>query len=70
MPFAPSSALALAQYGHHSIEYICTRAIVTSAYFALIPSPRSAIPAPKHDGATREEFKEAAWMAAGTAKYS
>jgi hypothetical protein len=28
---APSSALALAQYGHHSIEYICTRAIVTSA---------------------------------------
>ena len=31
MPFAPSSALALAQYGHHSIEYICTRAIATSA---------------------------------------
>ena len=31
MPLAPSSALALAQYGHHSIEYICTRAIVASA---------------------------------------
>ena len=32
MPLAPSSALAFAQYGHHSIEYICTRAIVASAF--------------------------------------
>ena len=31
MPLAPSSALALAQYGHHSIEYISTRAIGTSS---------------------------------------
>ena len=38
MPLAPSSALAFAQYGHHSIEYICTRAIVASA-FACVLTP-------------------------------
>ena len=51
IPLAPRSALALAQYGHHSIEYICTRAIVTSAVALTINLP-TAIPVPNTPGTT------------------